>query len=123
MDSKFKEARTFIASDPQAFLVRCLRRVIEFWYLPYSRSWLVVSLLGWIGAFRALRHNEWAGILGIPLAIFPLIYYITHTFLTYRLPIEPLVILLATFSFVEMIAFLRGVLRSEAEAIHSASQS
>lgn len=98
MDAKSKEAKLFIAKNPKAFVDRCIHRLIEFWYVPYSQSWLVVPVLAWIGAFLALHRHYRAAILAIPLAIFPGVYYITHIFPIYRLPIEPLVILLATFS-------------------------
>lgn len=107
MDSKFEEATMFIESHPKQFAGRCLRRIIEFWYVPYSQSWLLVSLLAWIGTFLACRRQTWGALLAIPLATFPVVYYVTHVFPTYRLPIEPLVILLATFSVVELIAFVR----------------
>jgi len=107
MRAKFGEAKVFIAGDPKAFVNRCVRRAIEFWYVPYSDSWLVVSLLAWIGAFMAVRRQDWGEILAIPLATFPFVYYVTHIFSTYRLPIEPLVILLATFSLLEIVSFVR----------------
>ena len=123
MDAKLREAKMFIASNPQAFFDRCMHRMIEFWYVPYSRTWLVVSLLAWIGALLAFRCHNCGELLAIPVAIFPLIYYITHVFPTYRLPIEPLVILLATFPVVETIAFLKRIVGREPQSVHSASQS
>jgi hypothetical protein len=118
MRAKFREAKMFMLSDPRAFLDRCLHRVFQFWYVPYSHSWLLASLLAWIGAFQALRRQNWGQILAIPLETFPLIYYVSHVFPTYRLPIEPLVILLATFSLLEMITFLRRIVRRETQALN-----
>jgi 4-amino-4-deoxy-L-arabinose transferase-like glycosyltransferase len=112
-DAKFRDATMFIANDPAAFIWRCLQRVIQFWYVPYSPAWLAIPFLAWIGALRAPRRQNGA-ILAIPVAIFPFVYYVTHLFPTYRLPIEPLVILLATFALFEMTTLLRRMLRREA---------
>ena len=119
MDAKLNVAKLFIASDPKAFFDRCIHRLIEFWYVPYSQAWLVVSLLAWIGAFLALRRHNQAELLAIPLVVFPLVYYITHVFPIYRLPIEPLLILLATFSVFEIRTRLRQMMHRETEVLHS----
>jgi 4-amino-4-deoxy-L-arabinose transferase-like glycosyltransferase len=99
MDGKFTEAKEFIMSDPAGFLGRALRRMGEFWYVPYPFPWIVVSICGWLGAGLAAGKNGKGGwIWPMMLAIFPLVYYVTHNFPTYRHPIEPLVILLAAYA-------------------------
>jgi Dolichyl-phosphate-mannose-protein mannosyltransferase len=123
MSAKFNEAKRFIASDPKSFVDRCARRLIEFWYVPYSPAWLVVPLLAWIAALLARRRHNDPEILTIPLAVFPLVYYVTHTFPIYRLPIEPIVILLATFSVLEMSRFLKRIISSEAQVLDSKNLS
>jgi hypothetical protein len=107
MDAKFDEAQEFIIRDPVAFVGRVLRRMVEFWYLPYSFLWIVVAAFGWLGAVWAglKDRNRW--IWPIMLAVFPLVYCVTHNFPTYRHPIEPIVILLAAYWIVEMIAQAR----------------
>ncbi len=104
MDGKFDAAMEFIASDPDGFAGRVLRRVAEFWYVPYPFSWIVVSILGWIGAGLAAWKDKSGWVWLIMLAVFPLVYYVTHNFPTYRHPIEPLVVLLAAYATVEIIA-------------------
>jgi 4-amino-4-deoxy-L-arabinose transferase-like glycosyltransferase len=57
MDEKFRDAQGFITSNPRAFLARCLRRAIEFWYVPYPFSWILFSTLGWVRAGLAWKRN------------------------------------------------------------------
>ena len=98
METKFSEAKKYIADDPGAFVKRSLQRIVEFWHVPYTRVWLIVAMLAWVGAFLAVRKDRNAELLLTPLLVFPLVYYVTHMYPTYRLPIEPLVVLLATFA-------------------------
>jgi hypothetical protein len=41
-----------------------------------------------------------AALYAVPLVVFPPVYYITHTFPTYRHPIEPVIIMLAAYAIV-----------------------
>ncbi len=102
MDEKFAEARQFIAHDPSGFAGRMLRRMVEFWYRPYSLPWLVIEMLGWLGAVLAIwkNRNRWVWLL--MLGVFPWVYCVTHNFPTYRHPIEPVVILLAAYGVTEI---------------------
>ncbi len=103
MDGKFDAAMKFIINDPASFAGRVLRRMVEFWHVPYPFSWIVVSIFGWVGAVLAMRRIRNGWVWFIVLAVYPLIYYVTHNFATYRHPIEPLVILLASYAIVEII--------------------
>lgn len=114
MEAKFQEAKQFILSNPTAFYTRCWQRAVEFWYIPYSRLWILISLLGWAGAILARRRKEPGVLLVIPLLAFPPVYYITHTFPTYRHPIDPVVILSATYAVVEFCTWLRFTRRTGA---------
>ncbi len=102
MDQKLAEARQFIARDPRGFASRVLRRMVEFWYRPYSFPWLVVGMVGWFGAVLAMwkDRNRWVWLL--MMGSFPLVYCVTHNFPTYRHPIEPVVILLAAYGVTEI---------------------
>lgn len=110
MDEKFDVASEFILSHPASFAGRVLRRIVEFWYVPYPFSWIAVSICGWLGALWALRKNghQWVWI--TMLAVYPLIYYVTHNFATYRHPIEPLVILMSAYLIGEIMARLKVTL-------------
>ena len=104
MDGKLEASRKFILSDPAAFVGRVLRRMVEFWYAPYPFPWIAVSILGWLGATWAIRKDRNGWVWLIMLTVFPLVYYVTHNFPTYRHPIEPLIVLLAANAIVEIIA-------------------
>jgi hypothetical protein len=103
MDAKFAEASKVIKGDPAGFAGRTLRRMLEFWYVPYPFPWVLIRIFGWIGAALALRKDRKQWIWLVMLAVFPLVYFVTHNFPTYRHPIEPLVILLAAYCSVEII--------------------
>jgi len=104
MDGKLEASSKFILSDPAAFVGRILRRMVEFWYAPYPFPWIAVSILGWLGATWAIRKDRNGWVWLIMLTVFPLVYYVTHNFPTYRHPIEPLIVLLAANAIVEIIA-------------------
>ena len=108
MHAKLKQATDFILSDPLAFCERCLKRAVEFWYIPYSPAWISISVIGWIGAILAWRKGGMGILLAIPLVAFPLVFYITHNFPTYRHPIDPVIILLAAFAVVELKTWVRS---------------
>jgi 4-amino-4-deoxy-L-arabinose transferase-like glycosyltransferase len=110
MDEKFDVARQFIFSHPASFAGRVVRRIVEFWYVPYPFSWITVSILGWLGSLLALRKNRNGWVWLAMMATYPLIYYVTHNFATYRHPIEPLVILLSAYLIVEIIAAVKKAL-------------
>ncbi len=102
MDSKLNEAKSYIASDPQAFLERCLGRVVEFWCIPYRGAWILTAILGWIGAALAWRAHRYGWILVAPLVVYPPVFYLTHMFVNYRHPIDPVIVLLAAYAIVEL---------------------
>ncbi|MGA7293291.1 MAG: glycosyltransferase family 39 protein [Terriglobales bacterium] len=104
MDEKLQAARDFIIRDPAAFAERLLRRMVEFWYVPYPFPWILVSILGWLGAALALRKDRNAWVWLVMLMLYPLVYYVTHNFPTYRHPIERLIILLLAYAIVEIVA-------------------
>jgi uncharacterized membrane protein (DUF4010 family) len=56
----------------------------------------LLSLLGVLFAYRA--QNPAAVPLGMVLVIFPLIFYVTHTSLRYRLPIDTIMAVLAVYA-------------------------
>jgi hypothetical protein len=101
MEAKRDIALEFIGRNPGEFLRFSARRCFQFWSLPEKSLWLALSLFAWAGMVLALRQK---GLDAVPCAlcilIFPLVYYITHVFSTYRHPIEPAVLLLATYTMV-----------------------
>lgn len=97
MEEKQRVAFQFIQDHPGQFFRLCGQRFFYFWTSPGPEIWLPVSLASWFGMVLALCQRK---ILAVPFAvvllIFPVVYYITHPWSTYRHPIEPVMILLAT---------------------------
>ena len=105
---KFMEAKEeigfqFARQHPGYFLKLCLMRIHLFWTDPQESPWWFISALAWIGAFLAV-HSK--GLVAAPslavLLIFPIVYYVTHSFPTYRFPIEPLMLILAAYTVVTL---------------------
>jgi Dolichyl-phosphate-mannose-protein mannosyltransferase len=101
MEAKQHAAAEFIARNPGAFLLRCFQRAYHFWSDPDPVVWLPVTALSWMGVIFALwRRRRDAEPYAIVLFSFPLVYYITHPGATYRHPIEPVMVLLASYAVV-----------------------
>lgn len=99
MESRRQWAITFITHHPGYFLQLSARRVLLFWTAPDHSAWPWVSLLAWVGLLLALRRDRARVVpYAIVMAMFPLVYYVTHTFDTYRHPIEPVILLLAAYA-------------------------
>jgi hypothetical protein len=113
MDEEMRKATKFIATHPRVDVILFCKRVVAFWagianpvdnFLA-TDSWLVRALilcagLSGLGALFGIAVLAWRrSAYALPLAVFPLIfpflYYVTHTSLRYRLPIDPVVLLLA----------------------------
>lgn len=97
MAEKQSAAIGFIRQHPGQFAIRCLYRALAFWTLPSGSLWFLVSPLAWIGAIFCFLQNgrRFGALFAIPLLFFPLSYYLTHIWPTYRTPIEPVLLLLA----------------------------
>jgi Dolichyl-phosphate-mannose-protein mannosyltransferase len=99
MATKRQVAFAFVRQHPREFWRLSVRRVGLFWSEPEGSAWPWISLLAWLGVLLAVRRK---GIEAVPylvvLLIFPLVYYVTHTFPTYRHPIEPVMLLMAAYA-------------------------
>jgi len=109
IEEKREIAWQFVRQHPGQFFRRSLRRVFQFWTAPDGSAWPWISLLAWLGVVLALRKLK---INAVPSAIvmvmFPLVYYITHTFPTYRHPMEPIVLLLASYAVIQGVVQVAG---------------
>jgi hypothetical protein len=112
MDEERQKAFRFIKSHPRMEMQLIAWRFVDFWIgvpdpwrtFGETDSWLIRgillgNLLSSAGALMGVivlfvRRNAYA----VPLAafpiVFPVLYYVTHTSLRYRHPIDPLVMLL-----------------------------
>ena len=112
MDEERRKAVSFILSHPRVEIILFGDRFAAFWTgLPNALqnflatdSWLVRVLrlgavLSGIGGLAGIivllrRHSAYTFPLAAYPVIFPFLYYITHTSLRYRHPIDPVVLLL-----------------------------
>ena len=111
IDLETQKAANFIRKHPVRFAILSFRRAVYFWSGPPLSSgtyptlagfrnslFLLSSLLAFAGLWLAIRnHNHYAGLFGGVMLLYPLVYYLTFTTDEYRIPIEPLLLILGTF--------------------------
>jgi hypothetical protein len=107
-NGKSQLAKAYIQSHPGAFLRMTARRVVRFWTGTGNQGGSAIfalhaclsSLFGLTGLCLLFRRGErgLALLLGLPLLLFPLPYYITHAEFRYRLVIDPLLTVLAGYA-------------------------
>jgi len=108
-----REAIHFMADNPSRFLYLTWERFLKtwtghnhpVWRLAQNHNWAPriqmilyssLSLLGLFGLFVLFRaKSEYRWLLVVHPLVFPAVYYITHTGPHYRLPIEPVLVVLA----------------------------
>jgi 4-amino-4-deoxy-L-arabinose transferase-like glycosyltransferase len=111
MREKSALARVAIQADTRRFIRLTCKRTLSFWTGISNRptSFLVVgyilftTLLGMVGFVLLLKHNyPMALLLGLPLLLFPLPYYVTHPDARFRLVIDPIAAVLTSYALVEL---------------------
>jgi 4-amino-4-deoxy-L-arabinose transferase-like glycosyltransferase len=123
MAEKQREAMEVIARRPLRFAGLTLRRTLYTWTglwdfpprwsldgagLPNALMYSFVSLLALAGLYRAIRDRRDGAIaLVIPLIVFPVAYYLTHSDVRYRHPIDPEVVVFMAYGAIA----LRGPLK------------
>jgi Dolichyl-phosphate-mannose-protein mannosyltransferase len=108
MEAKRHAALAFIRQHPRDFLQLCGQRLVDFWTIPTANGWWALSLTAWLGLALAVSRKRFEALPeAAVMIVFPVIYYITHTWSTYRHPIEPVMILLAAYAAVETAKSLR----------------
>jgi hypothetical protein len=113
MDYKHRQAVEFIRNHPGTYAWRCIRRVVFTWtgfwsanpkYLrdePFDFANVFFcsgfTLLAVLGLRKALRRSRIAAMpFVIALIAFPLPYYLTHADISYRQPLNPVLVILAS---------------------------
>jgi hypothetical protein len=116
MDEEMRKAKAFIAAHPGKEVVLTWKRFIAFWAgianpidefptaEPLIKVLILCGALTGIGALAGiialgLRRSPATFPLAVYPVIFPGLYYITHTSIRYRHPIEPIVLLLTVVAF------------------------
>jgi hypothetical protein len=123
---KQREAIAFIKAHPQAFLKNSFDRFVDNWAATYDSrndAWIpmfhlsradvwfcsVFSLLSFAGMILGLRANFPGSLpLAMCLLVFPIPYYITHTALRYRHPIDPFMTIFTVYAIIRLCSALRG---------------
>lgn len=126
MAEKQHEAIVFIKSHPLDTLNFTFHRFVDNWIAVsespvdtwsgspwYVRSLLVFNIafavLSWLGALFASRLRNAAAIpYAFVLLIFPFVFYVTHSSLRYRFPMDPILVVLAVFGVAHTWALVRG---------------
>jgi hypothetical protein len=112
MQDKWRKATLFIRTHPQLELKLMLARIIAFWMgtqrpiddFMHADSWVAqvvfvanaIVLLGTVAGIILVirRRSSYAFTLAVAPIVFPVVYYITHTSLRYRHPLDPVLVLL-----------------------------
>jgi 4-amino-4-deoxy-L-arabinose transferase-like glycosyltransferase len=113
---KEHEAIAFIRAHPKRFLQLSFERFVDTWAATYDSTvdpWIhvfhlekadvwfcsIFSILALAGILLALEGRIWDSLpLIICMVIFPIPYYITHTAIRYRHPIDPVMTILAVYA-------------------------
>jgi hypothetical protein len=126
MAEKRQQALAFITSNPRTYILRSVRRVVFMWtgfwsmnrdYLReepldpenilFLTSFTVLSLGGLCRAFRKVPQTATPYFL--VLVTFPGVYYLTHPDPGYRHPLDPLLVILASYLLVSRFSPSRGI--------------
>lgn len=101
MEARRTSAIEFIRQHPGEFIGFSLRRVYLYWTRPEGSVWPMMSVLAWLGVWLALKRKQMQLVPhAIAMTMFPIVYYITHAFPTYRHAIEPSILLMAAYAIV-----------------------
>jgi hypothetical protein len=138
MAEKQREAFLFIRTHPLDTVNFMFRRFVENWiaetdspadvwaHVPlYVRFFMLLNmfltLMTFLGAMFARRVNHPAAPpLVTVLLVFPLIFYLTHSSLRYRFPIDPIMMVLSAYG----VSFLLSQMRKRgALALHGGAAS
>jgi hypothetical protein len=130
MDEEMRKAKLFIRSHPRIALELFSDRFVAFWagianplqiFLkaePLVQSLILCATLSGIGALAGInvlvrRRSPYSFPLAVGPIVFPVIYYITHTSVRYRHPIDPIVLLLAAIAIIAAVNWASGFRKAE----------
>jgi len=122
--AKERQAITYIERNPRVFAKNLFARFLDTWAATYDSRvdpWILAlhltradvwfcaafSVLSLVGLMLALRSN-WVDSLPLAMSVvlFPISYYITHTALRYRHPIDPFLTIFAVYAAAHLAAFI-----------------
>jgi 4-amino-4-deoxy-L-arabinose transferase-like glycosyltransferase len=129
MDNKSTLAKEYIRSHPTGFLKLSMVRVVRFWTGSGGKDGpaifvihaVLTTSLGLVGIWYLFKSRRFslAILFILPLALFPLPYYITHAEFRYRLVIDPLLTILAGYAVSECISSFKFKRKGPTPSVHS----
>ena len=118
MSEKQREARVFIAHHKFRYITLTLRRILNTWTglwqfppswrfepggFPHVLLYSCISLLALIGAIAAIRDGRDAAVpLLILPVVFPIVYYLTHSDMGFRHPIDPVLVVFTAYGVITL---------------------
>jgi hypothetical protein len=123
----FKLAMAWIESNPRAFAVLTLRRILKFWFpslygLRYAIPTGLLTILAFVGlAIMYGEHRQAALLLSSTLFLYPLVHYVLQFEARYRYPIFWATFLPASYAIVEVVRRWRG--KSQMKMITSVEEN
>jgi hypothetical protein len=128
MDEEMRKATKFIVTHPRVEIILFGKRFAAFWIgLPNAvesfreADWLVRTLMlcglfSGIGALAGIvvlikRRSNFILPVAVYPIVFPMLYYVTHTSVRYRHPIDPIVLLLTAITLDAAVKLCRPFLR------------
>ncbi len=132
MDHKDQQAKAFIRDHKEWYVWMCARRAVYLWtsYWSFDRSYLAeepadpfnipfataLSLLSLLGVVAARRSRSFEALrYGGVLLLFPFMYYFTHPEPYHMRPLDPLMLLLGCFAFLDWREWARARVALPAE--------
>jgi hypothetical protein len=115
MAGKWRQFLDFLKSNPRTFVWRSLRRFVYMWtgywsfqpeYLrgepfdpaniPFCTACTLLAALGFYKAFQQDPHRVIP--YALVLLVFPMVYYVTHSDLAYRNPLDPEIVIFGSYA-------------------------
>lgn len=123
MQVKRDQVLDVVSSHPRWFVWRCWRRFVYIWTGYWNRDpinwekpwqiWLasLTTVLMLLGLRQALRRTPQVALaFCLVLAVYPLVFYVTHPAARYRLVIDPEILILAALGVVFLASRIRSAL-------------
>jgi hypothetical protein len=109
MRLKGKLVRAYISTHKAEFARLTMKRIVRFWdgssESPAPMT-VMLALLGFVGLTLALHQRRRIALLVLPIAIYPLPFYITHPNARYQFVIDPLLVIFAAHACECFLAFI-----------------
>jgi 4-amino-4-deoxy-L-arabinose transferase-like glycosyltransferase len=115
MKDKLVTAKAYIAAHPTGFLRLSSVRFLQYWTgtanagLLLALHFMVTTALGLQGLWWLWlrKRRDLATLFFLPMLLFPLPYYVTHSEVRFRLVVEPITTMLAAYAILQWRAYIK----------------